>query len=200
MRISVVVKRLNPNTGKPFKCGDIREDGFVFLQYHTTRIKKNGFFREDWRSKESFDNSRKSCRDWYSNNTERHHQNTRNWITKNPEKRKKIARNWYEKNKDTVNKNAHNWKKLNPDKANAITAKRRSAKLKRTPNWLTEDQKAEMRDFYTIAKMFQMYTGETYHVDHIVPLQGKKVSGLNVPWNLQILPEILNKVKGNKHE
>ena len=43
------MKRLNPKTKKPFKLGDLREDGFIFWQYKLTVKNEDGFFREVWR-------------------------------------------------------------------------------------------------------------------------------------------------------
>jgi hypothetical protein len=47
------MKRLNPKTGKPFKRGDIRDDGYVFKTYAKTK-NKNGFFIEGWVNLETY--------------------------------------------------------------------------------------------------------------------------------------------------
>jgi 5-methylcytosine-specific restriction endonuclease McrA len=85
----------------------------------------------------------------------------------------------------------------NKPRRNAITAKRHSAKLKRTPPWLTEYHLSQIKRFYQEAKELESSTGIKHHVDHIVPLQGKNVSGLHVPWNLQILTAVENCSKNN---
>jgi len=82
----------------------------------------------------------------------------------------------------------------NPEKkrawVNASSAKRRAAKLNRTPSWAD------------LEKIKEVYANcpEGYHVDHIIPLQGKTVSGLHVETNLQYLTAEENLKKGNKFE
>jgi hypothetical protein len=90
------------------------------------------------------------------------------------------------------------YKRTNKDKINALTAKRRAHKLNATPLWLTKRDFEQIAELYTCAQMFRLYTGQEYHVDHIVPLQGKNVCGLHVPWNLQVIPASENLSKGNK--
>jgi hypothetical protein len=91
------------------------------------------------------------------------------------------------------------WAKLNRAKKNADSSRRRARQKQRTPRWLSEDHLKEIENFFWLAKDISKVTGEDYHVDHIVPMKGKNVCGLHVPWNLQVLPSDVNIAKGNKH-
>lgn len=71
----------------------------------------------------------------------------------------------------------------------AAMSKRRTVKMKRTPAWA--DLEA-IKDVYKKAAVAGMV------VDHIIPLQGKLVSGLHVPSNLQLLSSTENSRKKNR--
>jgi len=106
------------------------------------------------------------------------------------------ARRRYHANPQQTKKSASAWSAANPDKRRAIVriyaASRRALILNATPKWLTSEQILEMSKFWT-----QCPQGK--HVDHIVPLKGKTVCGLHVPWNLQYLSSNENMSKGNRY-
>lgn len=91
-----------------------------------------------------------------------------------------------------------NWRRLNKDKNARKQMERVARKLNATPSWLTKEQREEIDQLYWLAKDLRSVSGQDYHVDHIVPLKGKNVCGLHVPWNLQVLPSDLNLSKSNK--
>ena len=106
--------------------------------------------------------------------------------------------NRHSKNKEHRNNYGRKWQIANPGKVNANAAKRRAAKLQRTPKWLTKEDFKKIEAIYKLASTIQKLTSILYDVDHIIPLQGKAVSGLHVPWNLQIITKEENVKKKNK--
>jgi hypothetical protein len=73
--------------------------------------------------------------------------------------------------------------------------KRRAARVRAVPAWTNLQR---VKDFYITADALRMFTGEWYHVDHIVPLQSAIVCGLHNEFNLQILDAASNFSKGNR--
>lgn len=130
---------------------------------------------------------------WEENNKDSvkkyHKEYSKIYYSENKEKIDIINKKWRENNKER-------WLELgrkafqNPvrkHKHKINEAKRRALKLKATlPGFDLE-----------ISKIYDdCPTG--YHVDHIVPLRGKDVCGLHVPWNLQYLTPEENRKKNNK--
>lgn len=55
------------------------------------------------------------------------------------------------------------------------------------------------REAHELRKLRNTITGIEWHVDHIIPLKGKLVSGLHVWNNLAVIPKVENLRKGNKN-
>lgn len=136
-------------------------------------------------------------KNYYEAHKEQHKINTKIYREVNKEILKANKNIWIKVNKKKVLAKQKAWTKNNPHKVNAIRVKYRLAKLYRTPKWLTKNNWIEINWAYQIAHEKTIRTNIRHEVDHIIPLQGENVSGLHVPWNLQILTKSENSSKRN---
>jgi hypothetical protein len=109
----------------------------------------------------------------------------RKYYIDNHEKEKEARRDHYRRNK----------------KVYLVNFYKRDARIKQaTPSWLSEEMLSEIKQIYKKCETITIESGTVHHVDHIVPINGKTVCGLHVPWNLRIITASENLRKSNKHE
>lgn len=144
---------------------------------------------------------------WKKNNPERKKEADKNWLIRNPAQKAvklKRCRDFYYANKAHCIDRIKAWRLANPEKAKVIARsvgmRYKAACKSRCPSWLTNEDHVVMRGFYAVARMYERENGAAWEVDHKVPLQGKLVSGLHVPWNLRVVRRPENRMKSNKFE
>lgn len=100
------------------------------------------------------------------------------------------------KNKDKIRQRQIVYMQENKSYLNALKAAYKANKKGATPDWVDHKKIAKR---YDECKRLNDKAGYIkYHVDHIVPIRGKKICGLHVPWNLQVITAKENLQKSNK--
>lgn len=105
---------------------------------------------------------------------------------------------WYAENKDRIAERRKADRKRHYDKNTAkciAYARKRQGKIKQGNISMNQAEQAEVQGMYDFCKIFK-----GFEVDHIIPLNGKEVSGLHVLGNLQVLPISINRSKSNKYK
>ena len=137
---------------------------------------------------------------WYYANKERILAYKKEYYQKNKEKRLAVNAEYRKNNPEKLAEIGKIWRLKNNALLNARNKARKLAKLNRTPNWLTAIDFERIQNEYKLASLLTKVTGSPWQVDHIIPLQGKTVSGLHVPSNLMAIPAFDNKSKHNRYE
>lgn len=114
--------------------------------------------------------------------------------------RKEYFQQRYVLNKADIDAKTATYRRNNLAQHAAKEARRRSSKAARTPAWLDKDDLWMIEQAFELAALRTNIFGFAWEVDHVLPLQGKYVSGLHTPLNLQVIPAQQNRRKNNHFE
>lgn len=133
------------------------------------------------------DHGKQRYRKWYNENIDEKLEKCREYSRKNYTKKKEYVKQWKKENKDKIS--------VYSLRANS----RRLVNIEKSRHFVDN----EFFELFTFEiedkrKQLEELTGVRWDVDHIVPLKGTTVSGLHVPWNMQLLSKIENLRKGNR--
>lgn len=166
----------------------------AYRQAHAERISAQ---KKEWYAEHKAYCNAKSQANYLANAPQRVEANKR-WLQAHPEKPAAYAKQFKARHPEKVAAERRAYKQANKGVINATTRRRQAAKMNRTPAWLTDDDLWLMQQAYELAQLRSTLFGFPWHVDHIYPLQGRRVSGLHVPTNLQVIPGADNCRKSNK--
>jgi hypothetical protein len=145
--------------------------------------------------------------EWRANNRDKTRAAQQRYYEKNKEVCDFKVKKSQAKNKDYYAKKSMKWASENRDRyleirrnhyarnsASEIARVRiRKGKIKHGDMFMNQAEKVEVQGMYDFCRIFPKF-----EVDHIIPLNGKNISGLHVLGNLQVLSIYENRSKSNK--
>ena len=144
-----------------------------------------------WREKNR-EKTRAAQQKYYAANKEKCGEAVMASRAKNPEPSRAAARKFAAKNHALVLERRRAAYQSN--RANEIARVRtRKGKIQHGRLWTTPAEQVEIDGMYLFTQCFPWF-----EVDHVVPLNGKEVSGLHVVGNLQVVTRTENRAKGNR--
>jgi len=190
-----------------------------YCNAHNLRFKRYGSATAPRRKAESFAtpeeslaNKKRLRQQHYQRNKDAYRERVRLWKRANPEavrayreaseqteegrvRKREYNKRWRLKNVEKERARNVEYKSKNRDKQRANQALRRATLLRAKPSWLTREHRKQIGAIYKEAFRLSAETGVAYQVDHIVPLRGKVVCGLHVPWNLRVITAYENQTR-----
>lgn len=111
------------------------------------------------------------------------------------EEKKQYMKKYREANRDRLLEFGRSRHRNDHGNALFYSNEQRIKRLYKQPEW-TKRFYNEMRDIYRDVDSVQWLSEEKLTIDHIIPLKNKNVSGLHVPWNIQVIPSKKNRFDG----
>jgi hypothetical protein len=179
-------------TGEPCKHGHVSEKRVATKQCSTCAVAVN----KAWKRRNPVRAA--ACHAaWKRRNPDKVAEYRATGEKRNPGRVAAYDKAWRERNPERAAECNASWRKRNPAKMAEYGVARHCARLRRTPSWA--DREAIIAVFVE-ARRLAAETGIPHAVDHVIPLQGKLVSGLHVHTNLRAIPAADNRRKHNKFQ
>lgn len=121
----------------------------------------------------------------------------RQWISDNAQRYEELRQAWWARRAEQLDAYRRAYRRAYNQRpeVRAFYQRRKITHLKARPRWIEE---CTIIAIYAERDAITARTRIPYEVDHLYPLRHREFCGLDVPWNLRVIPASENGAKSNK--